>query len=414
MQRRVVITGVGLVTPCGIGTAETWDAITNGRPGIATITQFDASALPTTFAGEVKGFDPARWIEKRHVREMDRFIHFAVAAAQMAVDDAGLSFRGELGERAGTILGVGLGGLGTIESTAQSYKVRGVRKISPYFIPMLIANLAPGQISMRFGLKGPNIATVSACASGAHAIGDSARWIRLDEADVMITGGTESTITPLGVGGFSALRALSTRNSDPQGASRPFDRGRDGFVIAEGAGILVLEELERAKGRGATIYAELAGYGATADAYHLTQPSPDGEGAQAAMRKALASARLDPERIGYINAHGTATPTGDVVETVAIKHVFGDHARRLAVSSTKSMHGHALGAAGGIEAALSALAIRHGVLPPTINLTDPDPECDLDYVPNQAREVRVDAALSNSFGFGGTNAALVIARYKGD
>ena len=413
-MKRVVITGLGLVTPCGIGTRETWEAVVQGHSGIGPITQFDASAFVTRFAGEVKGFDPTHWLDKMHVREMDRFIHLAIAAAQMAVDDSGLDFSREDGERCGTIVGVGLGGLSTIEQTHDLYNHKGPRKISPYFIPKLIANLAPGQISMRFGLRGPNICTVSACASSAHAIADAARWIQLGETDVMVTGGAEATITPLGVGGFNALRALSHRNEEPTRASRPFDKGRDGFVIAEGSGILVIEELEHARKRGARIYCELAGSGATSDAYHLTHPAPEGVGAQAAMRKALASARIAPERIGYINAHGTSTQTGDIAETIAVKKVFGDHARKLAMSSTKSMTGHTLGAAGGIEASFSALAIHHGVLPPTINLDDPDPECDLDYVANQAREVELDAAMSNSFGFGGTNSTLIFTRYRGD
>jgi 3-oxoacyl-[acyl-carrier-protein] synthase II len=413
-MKRVVITGLGLVTPCGIGTRETWSSVVAGHSGIGPITQFDASAFVTQFAGEVKGFDPGRWLDKMHVREMDRFIHLAIGAAQMAVDDAGIDFGRLDADRCGTIVGVGLGGLATIEQTHDLYNRRGPRKISPYFIPKLIANLAPGQISMRFGLKGPNICTVSACASSAHAIADAARWIMLGETDVMVTGGAEATITPLGVGGFNALRALSHRNAEPQRASRPFDKGRDGFVIAEGSGMLIIEELEHAKRRGATIYCEYAGAGATADAYHLTHPAPEGAGAQKAMKKALQSARLDPARIGYINAHGTSTPTGDIAETVAVKKVFGEHAGKLAMSSTKSMTGHTLGAAGGIEGALTALAIHHGILPPTINLDDPDPECDLDYVPNVAREVKVDAAMSSSFGFGGTNSSLVFTRYRGD
>jgi 3-oxoacyl-[acyl-carrier-protein] synthase II len=406
-----VVTGVGLITPCGIGTRETWDAVLAGRSGIGPITHFDASAYATHFAGEVKGFTPERWIERRKAREMDLFIQFAVAASQLAVDDAGIDFSKEDLERAGTIIGVGLGGLESIEKTHITLQTKGPRKISPYFIPMLIANLAPGQVSMRFGLKGPNVCTVSACASGAHAVGDSVNWIRRGVADVMITGGAEATITPLGVGGFNALRALSTRNEAPEKASRPFDQDRDGFVIAEGAGILVLEELEHAKRRGAPIICEVVGYGASADAFHLTQPAPEGEGAQRAMKLALADANLDRERVDYINAHGTSTPTGDVIETVAVKRVFGDHAKKLAVSSTKSMTGHTLGAAGGIETALCALAIRDGKLPPTINLENPDPECDLDYVPHTARDANVRVAMSNSFGFGGTNATIVLSKF---
>ncbi len=412
-MRRVVVTGIGLVTPCGIGTKETWESILAGRSGIGPITRFDASRFATRFAGEVKGFDSLRWIEKRKAKEMDLFIQFAVAAAQMAVDDSGLDFGKEDLERCGTIVGVGLGGLASIEATHSVYLEKGPRRISPYFIPMLIANLGAGQISMRFGLKGPNVCTVSACASGAHAVGDSLGWIRRGTADVMITGGAEATITPLGVGGFNAMRALSTRNEEPTRASRPFDRGRDGFVIAEGAGILVLEELEHARRRGANILCEVIGYGATADAHHLTQPAPEGEGAQRAMRMALADAGMDRERVGYINAHGTSTPQGDVVETQAIKKVFGDHARRLAVSSTKSMTGHTLGAAGGIETAISALALHEGKLPPTINLDDPDPACDLDFVPNVARDANVEVAMSNSFGFGGTNATILLSRLRG-
>ncbi len=414
-MRRVVITGVGLVTPLGIGIEENWGALVNGRSGIGPITLFDASSFATRFAGEVKGFDATRWIEKREVKSFDRFIAFAVAAGHMAMEDAGLPQKldGELAERAGCYVGAGLGGVATIERTHSALLEKGPRHgFSPYFVPGIIVNLAPGQLSIRHNLLGPNMSHVSACSTGAHSIGEAARVIQHGEVDVMVAGGTEATVAPLGVGGFNAMRALSTRNDEPQRASRPFEAGRDGFVIAEGAGIVILEELEHARKRGARIYAEVLGYGASSDAHHITSPAPNGTGAQRCMRVALRDARLSPSDIGYINAHGTSTKQNDAQETLAVKAVFGDAARDVAMSSTKSMTGHLLGAAGGVETIYTALTIQRGVLPPTINYEIPDPECDLDYVPNQAREKRVERALSNSFGFGGTNATLILGRHS--
>ncbi|HKA87146.1 MAG TPA: beta-ketoacyl-ACP synthase II [Haliangiales bacterium] len=412
-MRRVVITGIGLVTPLGIGVEENWRALLAGQSGIGPITLFDASALATHFAGEVKHFEPTKWIEKREVKTLDRFLHFAIAAGHMAMEDAGLPhrFEGEAAERAGCYVGAGLGGLIGIEKTYASYLEKGPRHgISPYFVPSVIVNLAPGQLSIRHHLLGPNISHVSACSTGAHSIGEAARVIQAGQCDVMVAGGCEATVSVLGVGGFNAARALSTRNEDPQRASRPFERDRDGFVVAEGAGVVVLEDFEHARARGARIYAEVRGYGATADAHHITAPHPEGEGAQRAMRMALRDAKLAPEAIGYINAHGTSTKFNDAGETRAVKGVFGDHAKKLMISSTKSMTGHLLGAAGGVETAYSALALHKNAIPPTINYENPDPECDLDYVPNQAREARVNAVLSNSFGFGGTNAVLILTR----
>jgi len=414
MRRRVVITGLGLVTPVGIGVEETWRALLAGESGVGPITLFDASAFATKFAAEVKGFDPTKWMEGKEARSMDRFIQLAIAAADLAVKDAGLVIPPEEEERVGVFVGAGLGGIATIERTHAALVQKGPRHgISPFFVPAIIVNLAPGQISIRHRAKGPNMSHVSACSTGAHSIGEAGRTIERGDADVIIAGGCEATVSPIGVGGFNAMRALSTRNEAPQKASRPFDAERDGFVIAEGAGILILEELEHAKKRGARIIAELCGYAATADAYHITAPSPDGDGAIRCMRLCLKDAGLRPEQVGYINAHGTSTKYNDATETAAIKQVFGDHARKLAVSSTKSMTGHLLGAAGGVETAVTALAVARGVLPPTINYEHPDPECDLDYVPNTAREVRVDAALSNSFGFGGTNACVAVKRFVG-
>jgi 3-oxoacyl-[acyl-carrier-protein] synthase II len=407
-----VITGLGLVTPVGIGVEETWRALVAGQSGIAPITLFDAAAYPTKIAGEVKGFDPTRWIENKEARSMDRFIQFAVAAADMAVEDAGLEITPEQEERVGVYVGAGLGGIATIERTHAALLQKGPRHaISPYFVPGIIVNLAPGQISIRHRAKGPNMSHVSACSTGAHSIGEAGRCIERGDADVMIAGGTEATVSAIGVGGFNAMRAMSTRNDEPTRASRPFDAERDGFIIAEGAGIVILEELEHARARGARVIAELAGYAASSDAHHITAPSPSGEGAIRCMRLCLKDAGLAPADVGYINAHGTSTKYNDAAETAAIKQVFGEHARALAVSSTKSMTGHLLGAAGGIETAIAALAVARGVLPPTINYEHPDPECDLDYVPNAAREVRVTAALSNSFGFGGTNACLAVKRF---
>jgi len=416
-MRRVVITGIGLVTPIGNDLESTWSALLGGKSGAAPITLFDASTFATKFACEVKAWDPSRWMDRREVKHIDRFLQFAIAAGMMAVDDAGLGTKVPAGEedRWGVYIGAGLGGVRTIEDTYAAAKVKGPRYgFSPYFVTDIIINEAPGMISIRTGATGPNISHVSACATGAHSIGEAMRAIRHGYADGMIAGGAESTITILGIGGFNAMRAMSTRNDAPEKASRPFDKDRDGFVIGEGAGVVILEELEHAKRRGARIYAEVVGYAANSDAHHVAAPAPDHRGAQACFRIALADAKLDPSAIGYINAHGTSTELNDKNETIAVKHVFGDHARKLAISSTKSMTGHTLGAAGGIEAGITALALARGVLPPTINYETPDPDCDLDYVPNQPREARVDAAMSNSFGFGGTNAALILARYKGD
>jgi 3-oxoacyl-[acyl-carrier-protein] synthase II len=410
-RRRVVVTGLGIVCPVGIGVEETWRSILAGKSGIGPITQFDASTFPTRFAGEVKGFEAEKYMEKKEARRNDRFIHFAMAAADMAIQDSGLDMSKEDPELVGSIIGAGLGGLSTIEDTHQTFLDKGVKRISPFFIPSLIVNLAPGQVSLKYGMKGPNYSPVSACATSNHSIGDALMIIQRGMADVMVTGGAEATITPLGIGGFCAARALSERNDAPEKASRPYDKNRDGFVAGEGSGILVVEEYEHAKRRGAKIYCELAGYGATADAHHITEPAPEGEGGQRAMRMALRDAGLNPEQIGYVNTHGTSTPKGDIAECQAIKKVFGDWAKKgLCISSTKSMTGHLLGGAGGIEAVFSALALHGGVLPPTINVEEQDPECDLDVVPNTAREKRVDAVLSNSFGFGGTNAVIAFKR----
>jgi 3-oxoacyl-[acyl-carrier-protein] synthase II len=416
MPRRVVVTGVGLVTPVGVGTEETWQALLDGRSGIATITHFDASSYATRFAGEVKGFDPVRWMSARDVRASmsDPFIQYAVAAGAMAMADSGLVLDGESAERAGCYVGSGMGGVATIESTHRALLAKGPRHaFSPFFVPQIAINLAAGQLSIRFGAKGPCYSQVSACSSGAHSVGDAFRAIKWGEADVMICGGSEAVVTPLGVGGFGAMRALSTRNDAPAIACRPFDLDRDGFVLAEGAGILVLEEREQAKRRGARIYAECKGYAANADAHHITAPPPKGEGAQRCMRAALADAKLAATDIDYLNAHGTSTKMNDATETLAIKKVFGDHARKLMISSTKSMTGHLIGAAGVVESAFCVLAVSRGQIPPTINYTTPDPECDLDYVPNTAREAPVRNALTNSFGFGGTNACLVFGRHEG-
>jgi 3-oxoacyl-[acyl-carrier-protein] synthase II len=407
--RRVAITGVGLISPLGVGNDENWRSLCAGKSGIGPITRFDASALTTRIAGEVRDFDPTRWIPKKEVRQMDLFIQYAIAAAAMAVEDAKLGPPDDP-ERFGVYVGAGLGGLPVLEATHDSLREKGPRHgISPYFVPAIIVNLAPGQISIRHNYRGPNMSHVSACSTGAHSIGEAFHLIARGGADVMIAGGTEATVSPLCIGGFASMRALSTRNDEPTKASRPFTQSRDGFVLSEGCGLVVLEEWERATARGARIYAEIVGYAATSDAHHITAPPPDGEGAQRCMRLALRDAGLSPEAVGYINAHGTSTGA-DATETGAIKAVFGAHARKLAVSSTKSMHGHLLGATGGLEAAICALALHHQVLPPTINLDDPDPECDLDYVPHEARKVAVDVALSNSFGFGGTNACLAFKR----
>src|SRR5947209_6294302 len=411
VERRVVVTGIGLVTPLGIGNQETWQAVLAGKSGIGPITRFDAKDLPSRIAGEVKGFDAAQFMDKKEARRNDLFIQFGLAATQIAVKDAGLSTEEPLGERVGVIVGSGMGGLATLEDTHLTAVNKGHRRVNPFFIPSIIVNLVGGQISIRYGAAGVNFAPVSACATGNHAIGEGMRHIQHGDADMVITGGAEATITLLGISGFTAARALSERNDDPEKASRPFDKDRDGFVPGEGSGILIIEELEHAKKRGARIYCELTGYSATADAFHITQPS--GGGAERAMRLCLQDAGLEPEEVKYVNAHGTSTPVGDIAETKAIKNVFGEWARKgLMVSSTKSMTGHLLGAAGGVEAGLTALALHHGVIPPTINLDNQDPECDLDVVPNQAREVPIKVAVSNSFGFGGTNAVVAFQRFE--
>jgi len=409
-RRRVVVTGLGTITPLGIGVEESWKAMVSGKSGIGPITLFDASTFPVRFAGEVKGFDPEAFMEKKEARRNERFIQFSIAAADMAIKDSGLDLSKEDLERIGVVVGAGIGGLSGIEETHSIVLQKGVRRINPFFIPSVIINLAPGQISMRWGLKGPNYSTVSACATANHSIGDALMIIERGMADVMVSGGAEATISPLGVGGFCAARALSERNDAPEKASRPFDVGRDGFVIAEGAGILVLEEYEHARKRGARIYGELAGYGATADAYHPTSPAPEGEGGQRAMRMAMQDAGLNPEDVGYINCHGTSTEAGDIAECQAMQRVFGAHVQKLMVSSTKSMTGHTLGAAAGVEAVASLLALSTGILPPTINLEQQDPRCAVDAIPNVAREKRVGAVLSNSFGFGGTNSVLAFKR----
>ena len=412
MSRRVVVTGVGLVSPLGIGTKANWEALSAGRSGIGPITRFDASQFSARIAGEVKQFDPLQFIEKKDVKKMDVFIQLAIAASQFAMDDANLTIAPDFATRAGVFIASGIGGFSTIEREHKALLEGGPRRISPFFIPASIINLAAGQVSIRFGAKGPNSATCTACSASAHAIGDAFEMIRREDADVMIAGGSESAITPMGVGGFAAMRALSTRNDEPERASRPFDKDRDGFIMGEGAGVIVLEELGFAKRRGAPIYAELVGYGMSADAYHITAPSEDGDGGMRVMQMAIRQAGITPDKVDYINAHGTSTPYNDKLETLAIKRVFGDHAYKLAISSTKSMMGHLLGAAGGVEAAISALAIKHQMIPPTINYETPDPECDLDYVPNTKREAKIEYVLSNSFGFGGTNGALLFKRFS--
>lgn len=411
MSRRVVITGIGMVSPCGVGTVETWKALIEGRSGIGRITRFDTTDYPTLIAGQVKDFDPATFIPKKEIKKMDLFIHYAIAASEFAVKDSGYITDASNATRLGTFIGSGIGGFGVIEATHKALLEGGPRKVSPFFIPASIVNLASGWVSIRHGAKGPNSATCTACTTGAHAVGDSFEIIKRGDADAMICGGSEGCITPLGIGGFCAMRALSTRNDEPEKASRPFDRDRDGFVMGEGAGILFLEELESAKKRGAKIYAEVVGYGMSSDAFHITAPSEDGDGAIRVMQNAIQDAEITPDKIDYINAHGTSTPFNDRSETMAIKAVFGDHARKLAVSSTKSMTGHLLGAAGGLEAAIMALAIHDQIAPPTINLDNPDEGCDLDYIPHQSRRMEIRYALSNSFGFGGTNGALVFKRF---
>jgi len=411
LSRRVVVTGIGLVSPLGIGTEANWEALCAGKSGIGPITHFDAAQFSARIAGEVKGFDPLAFIDKKDVKKMDVFIQFAIAAAQFAMDDAGLSVTEDIATRVGVFIASGIGGFSTIEREHKALIEGGPRRISPFFIPAAIINLAAGQVSIRFGAKGPNSATCTACSASAHAIGDALEIIRRNDADVMIAGGSEAAITPMGVGGFAAMRALSTRNDEPSRASRPFDLDRDGFIMGEGAGVIILEELGFAMQRGAPIYAELVGYGMSADAFHITAPSEDGDGGMRVMREAIGDAEVSPGQVDYINAHGTSTPFNDRLETLAIKRLFGDHARKLAISSTKSMTGHLLGAAGGLEAGITALAVKHQMIPPTINYETPDPECDLDYVPNAKRAAKIDYALSNSFGFGGTNGALLFKRF---
>ncbi len=413
LGKRVVITGIGMVSPLGVGVEASWDAAIHGRSGIGPITQFDASAFASQIAGEVKDFDPAMYIEAKEIKKMDRFIHFAMAAATMAVEDAKLEIGPHNADRVGVFIGSGIGGLRSIENYHQVLLDKGPRRVSPFFIPMLIINLASGNVSIKFGAKGPNSAVATACATGSHAIGDAFRLIQRGEADAMIAGGAEAVITPLAVAGFSAMKALSTRNDEPGKASRPFDAERDGFVIGEGAGVVIIERMEHALARGAKIYGEIIGYGMSSDAYHITTPAPNGEGAARCMSAAIGDAGIPPETVEYINAHGTSTRYGDELETAAIKQVFGKHAYKLCVSSTKSMTGHLLGAAGGVEAIFTVLAVLHGAVPPTINLDHPDPECDLDYVPNTVRSRELDVAMNNSFGFGGTNACLIFRKFRG-
>jgi 3-oxoacyl-[acyl-carrier-protein] synthase II len=411
-KKRVVVTGLGMITPLGIGVKDSWDSLIAGRSGIRRITHFDSSNFPTKIAGEVQGFKPEDYIEPKEIKKMDRFIHFAIAAATMAVDDSGLKITDKNAERIGVIVGSGIGGLSTIEHYHSVLLERGPKRITPFFIPMLVINLASGQISIKFGAKGPNSAVATACATGSHSIGDAFRIIQRGDADAMIAGGTEAVIIPLGIGGFNAMKALSTRNDEPEKASRPFDIDRDGFVIGEGAGIIILESLESAMERGAKIYAEIVGYGMTADAYHITAPSLDGNGAVRCMELTLKDGGITPSEVDYINAHGTSTKYGDEIENKAIKAVFGEHAYKVAISSTKSMTGHLLGAAGGIEAVIVTLSIYNDIIPPTINLDNPDPECDLDYVPYTSRKMAVNYALTNSFGFGGTNACLLFKKFE--
>jgi 3-oxoacyl-[acyl-carrier-protein] synthase II len=409
-RRRVVVTGLGIVSPVGIGVSESWSNIVAGKSGITRITRFDPTPFNSQIAGEVKGFEVGNYLPAKEARRFDTFIHYGLAAAIESIKDAGLDFDRLNREQIGACIGSGIGGLPLIETTADAVHEGGTRKISPFFVPGTIINMISGQLSIMYGLKGPNLALVTACTTSNHCIGDAGRIIEYGDADVMVAGGAESTVSLLGVGGFAAARALSSRNDDPQGASRPWDKDRDGFVLGEGAGVLVLEEYEHAKARGARIYCELAGYGMSADAHHITAPCEDGDGAVRCMTNALRNAGMNRDQVDYINAHGTSTPLGDIAETVAVKRCFGDHAKELSVSSTKSMTGHLLGAAGGIEAVFSVLAIHNQVAPPTINLQNPDPQCDLDYVPNTVRQMKIDVALSNSFGFGGTNGSLVFRK----
>jgi 3-oxoacyl-[acyl-carrier-protein] synthase II len=413
LNRRVVVTGIGLVSALGIGTSETWAALLAGQSGVTRITRFDVTGYATQIAAEVKGFDPLAFIEKKDIKKMDLFIQYALAAAQFAMDDSKLDITPANATAVGVYIGSGIGGFITIEREHEALLDGGPRRVSPFFIPSAIINLASGQVSIRFGAKGPNSATCTACSASAHAIGDAYEIIKRCDADAMIAGGSEAAICAMSVGGFGQLRALSTRNDEPARASRPFDKDRDGFIIGEGAGVIILEELEYAKRRGARIYAEIVGYGMSSDAYHMTAPSEDGDGARRVMAMAIRKAGIPPSDVDYINAHGTSTPYNDRLETLAIRNCFGEHADKLAISSTKSMTGHLLGGAGGLEAGITALAVHHQVVPPTINLDNPDPECDLDYVPHQSRQMQVRYALSNSFGFGGTNAALLFKKFEG-
>ncbi len=412
MRRRIVVTGVGLVCAQGIGTDPVWQKLLAGEGGVGPITQFDASKFDCRIAAEVHGFDPLQWIPKKEVKKMGRFMHLAVAAADFAVRMANLEITPAIADSTGVYVASGIGGFDIIEREHTKLLEGGPGRISPFFIPSAIINLASGVISIRYGARGPNSATATACSASAHAVGDSFRLIERGDAEVMICGGAEAAITTMGIGGFGAMKALSTRNDDPMHASRPFDADRDGFIVGEGAGILILESLDYAKARNATILAEMSGYGMSGDAYHITQPAENGDGAYRVMRKALKDAGIEPQQVGYVNAHGTSTPLGDAIETIALKRVFGDTVKNLAVSSTKSMTGHLLGGAGGLEAGISVLALRDQILPPTINYEHPDPECDLDYVPNKARRLDFEYALSNSFGFGGTNAALIFKRWR--
>jgi 3-oxoacyl-[acyl-carrier-protein] synthase II len=416
-NRRVVVTGTGLITALGTGVEKNWQAMLAGKSGVGPITRFDASGIDARIAAEVKDFVPEEWIDRREVRRMDLYAQYAMAATEMAMKESGLPVgqekpHGYVPEKVGVIIGSGIGGLGSLEEQHKKALEKGFDRLSPFFILQMIINMAPGLVTIKYGCKGPNWSPVSACSTSAHAIGEAVKSIRIGETDAMIAGGAEAAITPLGIGGFAAMKALSTRNDDPARASRPFDKDRDGFVEGEGAGMVVLEELEHARRRGANILAEIVGYGANSDAHHVTAPAPEGEGAARCMRLALADAGMRPDDVGYLNAHGTSTPFNDANETRAIKTVFGPHAKKMLVSSTKSMTGHMLGAAGGAEAVVAVLALTRGVIPPTINYTTPDPDCDLDYVPNRPREVRVDAVMSNSFGFGGTNAVLLFKRYS--
>jgi len=412
LKRRVVVTGIGLVTPCGVGVDNVWNNILNGRSGIGPLTRFDTARFDTKFAGEVKVFNPEDYVPPKEVKKMDLFIHYALGAAHEAVNDAALDMANEDSERVGVVVGTGLGGLPTIERYHSVFLERGPGRITPFFIPMLIANEAPGHVAIQHGFKGPNLCIVTACATGAHSIGEAFRIIQYGDADVMVAGGSEANLTPLTVGGFNAMKALSTRNDAPEKASRPFERDRDGFVVAEGSGILIMEELEHAQKRGARIYAELAGYGYNGDAYHITAPCPDGDGFIRCMKMALRDAGIAPDEVDYINAHGTSTKLNDYIETLAIKEVFKEKAYTIPVSSTKSMTGHLLGAAGAVEAIFTVLSIRDRMCPPTINYENPDPDCNLDYVPNTARSHNINVAMSNAFGFGGTNSALVFRRFE--